>query len=362
MSQPARGAETGASGDNQPIGWDRFLECTALGQFQQSSRWARVKSRDGWGVERLLLDGLHPERGGVQLLWKVSRLGRIGYVSKGPVVPGEDPRDVGRLLDQLERRLRQLRLRAILLQPPDHSKIPGELLAQRGYSRQIVPTIIRSTAEIDLAPGREGLLASMGRQTRREARQAVNRGARVFTGGRADLPRFFDLMLGSCRRQGTSPNPHRLDLLEALWDEFSPRVYLGLGTVDGELSAGLLMVGHGSRLFFWKKGWNSLASRAYINTLLNVEALGWACDWGYQTVDFAAIDPGIAETILAGRELDAAQLRSRDMFNLRLGARPRLLPPARLLIVNPLLRRLFRLAGRLPGLESAVLSRVGAGA
>jgi hypothetical protein len=101
------------------------------------------------------------------------------------------------------------------------------------------------------------------------------------------------------------------------------------------------MVGHGNRLTFWKKGWNSHESKSYANTLLNVEALGWAFDRGFRFVDFAAIDVGIAEILLAAGKLTDQQRSTRHMFNLRLGATPRLLPPARLLILNRAIRRVF---------------------
>ncbi len=121
------------------------------------------------------------------------------------------------------------------------------------------------------------------------------------------------------------------------------------------------MIGHGSLMTFWKKGWNSQESRSYANCLLNVEALGWAADQGYRTVDFAALAPGIAETLLSGGELTADQRRTRHIFNLRLGAEPKLLPPARLLVINPTLRRLYRLLSLIPAMERGLMQRLGSG-
>src|SRR5689334_11430067 len=69
--------------------WDTFLQRSPLGQFQQSSIWAQAKASEGWSPVRILLTVGQNLVGGFQLLWKRSRLGRIGYVSKGPVVtPG----------------------------------------------------------------------------------------------------------------------------------------------------------------------------------------------------------------------------------------------------------------------------------
>lgn len=339
--------------------WDAFLESHPRGHFQQSSRWGRVKALDGWLATRVYCDTSFTAAGGLQLLWKQTRFGRIGYVSKGPVLASEEPQSVAAIIDGLAVASKNLQLQALILQPPDDSAITESMLVPHGYSRSPVAAVVRATGIIDLKNGYEALKARMGRQTRREARQATNRGVAVRLGGRSDLRRFYELMVDSCRRQGTQPNPSRLELLEELWDAFEPRVLLGLASLGGEDVAGLLMIGHGTRLTFWKKGWNSQQSRSYANVLLNVEALGWACDRGYEFVDFAAMDPKIAETLVSRGALSDAQRRSRDMFNLRLGAAPIILPPARLLVINPFLRRLFESFRRWRILEQSLMRRFG---
>ena len=75
--------------DVQAAAWDEFLGSSPRGQFQQSTGWAQVKAREGWSAVREYLDPTAPRSGGFQLLWKKSRLGRVGYVSKGPVLPEE---------------------------------------------------------------------------------------------------------------------------------------------------------------------------------------------------------------------------------------------------------------------------------
>src|ERR1700722_11594625 len=65
--------------------WDKFLEETPLGQFQQSSFWGRSKSAEGWTLLRVILTIDEEIVGGFQILWRRSWFGRNGYVSKGPV-------------------------------------------------------------------------------------------------------------------------------------------------------------------------------------------------------------------------------------------------------------------------------------
>jgi lipid II:glycine glycyltransferase (peptidoglycan interpeptide bridge formation enzyme) len=361
LNRVGAGQAAGISTDAPAAAWDAFLERTPLGQFQQTSRWARVKALDGWKAERVWLDPRRPDAGGLQLLWKPTRLGNMGYVSKGPVLPNEDQSAVNALLTELQSTAARLGLRALILQPPDQSAITPSDLHRHGFGTKPLDSVIRATAVIDVSAGRAALLARMNRQVRREARLAAERGVTVRQGGREDLACFFALMELSCRRQQTAPNPARVELLEALWDEFSPNIILGLAAVHGEPVAGLLMLGHGSRLSFWKKGWDSKDRHSFANCLLNVEAIGWAHDRGYQTVDFVGLDPQIAETLATGGQLTESQLRSRHMFNLRLGAEPKLLPPARLLVVNPVVRQLYHLGSRCRPINNWLQRRLGAG-
>src|SRR5258708_16240042 len=69
--------------------WDKILQETPLGQFQQSTIWARAKATEGWRVVRLVLTMDKEILGGFQILWRPSWRGRVAYVSKGPVgLPG----------------------------------------------------------------------------------------------------------------------------------------------------------------------------------------------------------------------------------------------------------------------------------
>ncbi len=189
-------------------------------------------------------------------------------------------------------------------------------------------------------------------------RKARHQGTSIRVGNRADLRIFFALMAETCRRQKVAPNPSGPELLEALWDNFQPGVRLGLATVAGQVVAGLLTIAYGSRLTLWKKGWISRNLGRGVNALLTVEALDWAGTNGLQVADFAAMDPAIAESLLAGRGLSPAQRNMRDYFNLGLGAQPLLLPPARLWVPNRMLRLVVGLARRIPALQERLFRRL----
>jgi peptidoglycan pentaglycine glycine transferase (the first glycine) len=363
-SKPSQRAGNSIAGNTGQIAtditdWDEFLERTPLGQFQQSSKWAQIKAHDGWKSQRIPVDPADPQAGGLQLLWKSTKFGNIGYVSKGPVLREETPRFVDLMLSRLKDYAVSRGLLALILQPPDCSRITETELTQHSFEQKPVPFVICSTAMIDLSGGKEVTLLKMNRQVRREVKLAKQQGVTIRFGTREDLPAFFALMLASCQRQGSTPNPNRPELLEALWKAFQPNVWLGLASLKGQLTSGLLMLGHGRRMTFWKKGWNQLGKNAYANCLLNVEAICHAQDLGYTAVDFGGVNLQIAKALIAGRDLSFEQRSSRDMFNLRLGAEPHVLPPARLLIMNQTLQTAFRMACKLPPLEKWLMRKMG---
>lgn len=341
--------------------WDIFLRSTPRGQFQQSSGWAKVKAIEGWQSHRVYLDSSKVEAGGFQLLWKQTRFGRIGYVSKGPVLSNEEDMVIARALDALTKSARDLGLGAVVVQPPDGSRITAQHLARWKWDAVPLSRVISATALIDLTPGWEAVDQNMNRRVRQEARQAQKRGVTVEWGTRSDLADFFQLMEGSCRRQRTSPNPARVEILEAMWDEFAAEVHLGFACLNGKRVASLFLLGFASTMSFLKKGWNSEIPSSHANSLLNYAAIQKACELGWKAVDFGAIDRGIAESLLKDRELTPEQLRSRHVFNLRLGAKPVLLPTAHLLLLNPVGRTMLRLLGVCPALRDVLLSRAGLG-
>lgn len=338
--------------------WDAFLGSNERGQFQQASGWGRTKALDGWNSERI---GLRDEEGiaaGVQLLWKRTRLGCIGYVSKGPVLRDENQPAIAAALDALQRKARELHLLAMIVQPPDRSRIPSDLMVSRGFSRSPVESVIRSTAIIDVTGGIEACRKGMSRQARREMRRAAEQGVTIRTGDRSDLPSFFDMMCYSSARQGSRPNPSRAELLRALWDAFPERLNLWLAMRGKELVAGLLGIAFNDRLTLWKKGWSPGHQALFANTLLNGTAIEWAASTGLREVDFVGMSLDNAETLLGGQSLSEKQRRTRDFFNLRLGAQPALLPPARLYITASALRWGYRTLARVNWLDRLIMQRL----
>ncbi len=349
-----RPASAELSTEVQDDAWDTFLSETPLGQFQQSGMWARTKSEEGWNPTRVVLKVDGRIVGGFQILSGRTRLGPVGYISKGPVAL-EDVPEWGDYLVRLAQEVAAKRkLLAMIVQPPDRARIvPGCLDRSRFLANHLVE-VIESTLIVNLQGSFEEVEQRMARDTRRKVRQSLRRGSVVREGDSGDLPLFFKLMAATCERQGVKPNPPNEAALVQLWESFHRRgcVRLTLACVEGEAVSGQLTLLFGKMIIIWKKGWGGQHGNRHPNDLLTHESFEWACAKGYHFADFAGLKKPIAKAILEGRELSMEQRNGRDAFNLSFGGGPVLLPEARVWLPRPLFRQAYRLAFSLPGVKA----------
>jgi CelD/BcsL family acetyltransferase involved in cellulose biosynthesis len=329
---------------NDPA-WDAFLRRNPCGQFQQSSLWAAFKAAEGWRHHRVVLTDGDEVVGGFQILWKKKGLFRVGYVSKGPVSAAASPPIDRELAELLPVTARQLRLTALILQAPDESPTDPQLYTSAGFLVSNPMHVVEATYVLDLDKDIETLRGAMSASLRRNLRKAKKQPASIRLGAEQDLPAFFELMASTCRRQGVSPNPARVEALRLLWSLFAPEKDLRLTLVEcgGETPAAKLSLGFGSRYTVWKKGWNGGQGQCHPNELLEDDAIAWALGQGYRLLDFCSFNRRAAERLLAGESAEGVPLSSRDEYHLRFGGRPLLLPRAMILLPNVLFRWLYRL-------------------
>lgn len=333
--------------------WDTFLESTPLGQFQQSSAWGQYKQTEGWTVFRIVLTREGPIIGGFQILWKATRFGRIGYISKGPVVLEGDP-DLGAFVVKLvQSRAAELKLRALIVQAPDFGAPTYNALADAGFLKIPAGKIIDASCMLDLTPTSKNLESGFSASARRNVRRAARAGVVVREGNEDEIGVFHDLMAASCSRQGVSPNPPTAAATQALWNCMSAggHARLTFAIYRDEIISGKLSIPFGNRVSFFKIGWNGRHPKAHPNELLIFEALEWAQSKQYVAGDWVGMSRKSAVPVLAGNKPDEAHMPSVDKIKLRFGGQPVLLPPALVWINNPFLRQCYKLA--LPGLVAA---------
>jgi hypothetical protein len=326
--------------------WDSFLEGTPLGQFQQSSLWARAKFKEGWNVARFILRNDRGEiEGGFQLLWRKRCCLKIGYISKGPVFQ----RDSGKIVEFSRRLVTMAANRygthALIVQAPDCAAQVASLFFGVPFEENIFISVISANLIIDLTQGIAEVRNGMSRKTRQKSRQALARGVSVREGDHTDLATFFELMLATCKRQGEKrANPETLEELKHIWHVYreNNHIRLLLAVCEGEIVAGLMSIMFGERVTLWKKGWSGRFPERHPNELLHTESIEWAAAHGYRSCDFLGLDRGIAETLVRGGELSEVQKKSRHFFNLSLGGKPVLLPKSRAYLKNAFHSSVYR--------------------
>jgi serine/alanine adding enzyme len=333
--------------------WDDFLGASQLGHFQQSSLWGLAKSAEGWQPLRMVLQSRGRITGGFQILWRRTRLGRIGYIYKGPVLDSETPDLIDAAVDLVKTTTVKAGLRALVLQAPDGSKIDGRVLGAHGFVANHVLDIIRATLLVDLTRGMDAIGAHIRRSTWAEIRKAQRRGIVIREGGEQDVRTFFQLMLATCARQRTQPSPPTAEALLAVYRAYHSRqkVRLTLAEFEGEPVAGGFCITFGSRVTFWKKGWSGGHRERHPHQLLQHEAVEWACKSGFKFFDFAALRQDIAVTLLKGEELSDEQRKARDFINLSHGDVPVLLPEDRMFVPNRLMRLGYETAFAVPSVS-----------
>jgi len=94
-----------------------------------------------------------------------------------------------------------------------------------------------------------------------------------------------------------------------------------------------------------EKGWSESGGEFRPNDFLHEFAISKAHRDRFAVFDFAGLDRGIALSLASGKPLSASQKKSRDVFNLRFGGVPKLLPQAMIFMKSNVLRSAFRFIG-----------------
>jgi lipid II:glycine glycyltransferase (peptidoglycan interpeptide bridge formation enzyme) len=326
---------------NSDATWDEFLMKTPMGQFQQSSMWAQVKEVEGWESLRLVAAIEDRIVGGFQILWRNTQFGRIGYASKGPVAAPETQSLVERLVGLMCNQARKNNILALICQPPDDSQITSDVLAQHRFIQSNPMGVIETTLLVDVSQGPDAIEHGMSKKdTIRKVRIAEKSAVTIREATEKDIGLFFNLMSATCSRQGVKPNPPTETVLRQLWLTFAKHKCLRVtfAEYNQELLAGFLNILFGKKVNLWKKGWNFKYSDCYPNDLLYYETLHWACSNNYNNCDVIALDRSIADVLQNGKPLSKDQKKSPNIFHLRFGGIPKILPSARIWIANPFLR------------------------
>src|SRR5882757_11000790 len=149
--------------------WDRLVAETKESDVTQLSGWAAVRRTVGYEPLYVFAWQSDVLVGGAQVLVRrTPLLGRIGYVSYGPIVAAtaESRAAVVAALAEALEGLGRTRLRALFVQPVEGDDISAALLA-RGFRDSMAGVAPAATVRIDLSATEEELRAGLSNRIRR---------------------------------------------------------------------------------------------------------------------------------------------------------------------------------------------------
>lgn len=334
--------------------WDAFVSVTPGGHHVQTSCWARVKSLLGWSSARIVASIGNDIVGGVQILMRPSPIvGRIAYVTKGPICAGTCPELAEMLIRQIVYFCRRNRFRFFAIQPPNNGGWVCSTIDHFGFCKSSLEIAPTASLLIDLAPGADKIMAQMKHETRRNIRRSERAGVTVYEGDHPDLDLFYPLYLATAQRQGFLPYERKY--FDTLWQAFSPLggIALLIARYKDEAIAAQLLIPFGDTVIAKMCGWSGSNSKVYPNNALFWAAILWAVGHGYKYFDFEGLNREGAKIVLEGKKLPHAARFEQDAIKFGYGGQVVSYPPVYTFIPN----RLFKFAFQClqPAIERDIL-------
>lgn len=340
--------------------WDGFLSHLPGTHHEQSGVWARFRQHFGWRPARWLAHRDGRIVGGVQvLIRKVSRLGEIGYIVRGPLCEAGQADVEEILVEKVTAYARQHRFVYQVFDCPYRSRSLGTILTRSGYvphPPSIPPSgLITATLILDLEPNLDTLFGNMRTTVRRYVRNGERAGFEVKFGEREHLDTFRELMLAICRRRGVAPTPPQPDFFKKLWDIGKPSGFVRLFLVQlgEEIVSAAFAFTFGDTVRVWKVGWSGAYQNKYPNHLMWWSIIKWAKENGFKSFDFVWVDDHDAKLLKQGESRPEAFREGTTFFKTGFGGRLVMIPEARSRFFHPAFRWLSN-----PAMMRLIRSRI----
>jgi peptidoglycan pentaglycine glycine transferase (the first glycine) len=336
--------------------WERFVAATPGGDVVQTGAWGRSKDAMGFATALAVSHGQDGriEGGGLVIARKLAVLGgrvplaTVGYVARGPLVAGDDPAAIDRVLDAVEATARGLGVAHLIIQPPAGGAAVDARLAARGYDAGATALAPACTLVLDLAPDLDDLFAAMSSSQRRNLRKAKKLGVQVRRAADADLATFHALQVATAERQGYQPLS--LGYLESQWRALRPlgaiEIFLASAPDSPERPiAGSLVTAFAGTVTDKIQGWTGEAPALQPNVACIWEAIAWAKAEGFRRFDLGGMPRAAGKALVIGnRETESHGERNPAAFKARFGGSVAMLPEAWQRTFNPVLRPAVRFA------------------
>jgi lipid II:glycine glycyltransferase (peptidoglycan interpeptide bridge formation enzyme) len=325
--------------------WDRLVDSVAGSDVAQLSAWARIRGAAGFTPLYLLAhDDGRLVGGALVLERRLPVLGRVGYVSGGPLVSPAAPRDqvVDRLVIAMER-LGRSRFRALFVQPPADAYDVTIGLRERGFRQSRAGIAPSASIRIDLHREVEELHRGLTKANRRRSRNWAQRGVMVRLGRPRDVVVVANLLARSAEHQQFEPLS--LEYIQRLYRELEVggHVVVFIAELDGAPVAALLCTRCNGTVRQRISGMdrNERARSAGVSAATVWHAMLWAKSHGYDTYDFGGLRTDAARLLLAGHSEAEAHLTGSELFKTAFGGDLYVYPDQVEIISSPLVRRAY---------------------
>jgi lipid II:glycine glycyltransferase (peptidoglycan interpeptide bridge formation enzyme) len=334
-------------------GWDRFVDRVPGSDVAQLSVWARIRGNAGFRPMYLLahLDG-QLVGGALVLERRLPVLGRVGYISGGPLVSPAVRRDV--VVDRLVAATEELgrtRYRALFVQPPVDGHDVTAALRERGFRRSTAGIAPAASIHIDLHREAEELRGGLTKANRRRARKWAQRGVSVRVGSPDDAVLVAELLARTAEHQQFEPLS--LEYIQRLYRELDVggHVVVFIAELDRVPVAALLCTRCGGTVRQRISGMdrNDRARSAGVSAATVWRALLWAKCHGYDTYDFGGLRAEAARLLLGGHPEASSHLTGSEQFKTSFGGEVYLYPDQVELISSRLVRLAYDISRRTRG-------------
>ncbi len=334
------------------VAWDRLVLEAPYSDVTQLVAWARLRRAAGFTPFYVLAyrDGGELVAGAQVLERHIPLLGRIGYVSNGPVI-APDTLARGPTCHAMATALRNLgrrRLRMLFVQPPEGADDVSDELLRSGFRPSNAGIAPVGSIRVDLTRSVEELRHGLSKRLRTWTRRWSQRGVTVRLGDERDVTLLAGLVGQSARHQGYEPLPAAY--LRTMYTELAAvgGVALFVAEVHDRPVATELYTICGGTVRSRLTGLDRTGDAAKLSVAgaLTWTAMQWAKERGQHWFDFGGLDQDTLQGLLVDGAHDIETWPSAERFKLQFGGAAFRYPPAVELIRSPLLRHGYDLARR----------------
>jgi lipid II:glycine glycyltransferase (peptidoglycan interpeptide bridge formation enzyme) len=276
--------------------------------------------------------------GGAQVIYRrLSALGAVGYVPKGPILDPEYGHLASLLVEELTSLAKDLRIRHLTIQPADADAVDSEM-SRRNLVETSTEVAPRATILLDVARTPDEILAQMHAKTRYNVRLGARKGIVVRDGDERDIPTYHALVVATADRQGFTPFPEQY--FRAMWEAFIPSggMKIAIAEFEDEPVAAQIAIPFNGTVVNHLSVWSGAHGNRRPNEAVQWATISWANQAGHRWYDLGGLKLSYALALRQGEELPASFRQSVASYKLGFGGEIIVFPPARELIPNPVAR------------------------